>query len=386
MTTRAPDDTASDITLDEARQMLETQNRELIIQQKQLLAAADQLETLNEKLHDTGRMRDDFVSMVVHELRNPLASVMQSIDVVFALEGGQLPAQTRHYLDVALRNAKRINRILSDLLDLAKMEAGRLAVDLDLVLPSEAMEEARLAYEADAAEAKVALVVEAGMLPPVMADAMRLAQILSNLISNAIKHTPAGGRVQVTADATENDVLFSVTDTGSGIRREFHEVIFEKYRQLASHEGGGKRGTGLGLPICRSLVRLHGGTIGVESEPGKGACFSFTIPLYTLAGRLAAIAPQLVDHPPAGAWRIDLAGDLMSCRAACHAIRGVLRAGEWIVSDPRRKRVWILCEEPALTKRHLDEVSGRTPFAGMAYVDLPGAADPDLLARIVDKD
>ena len=115
MTTRAPDDTASDITLDEARQMLETQNRELIIQQKQLLAAADQLETLNEKLHDTGRMRDDFVSMVVHELRNPLASVMQSIDVVFALEGGQLPAQTRHYLDVALRNAKRINRILSDL-------------------------------------------------------------------------------------------------------------------------------------------------------------------------------------------------------------------------------------------------------------------------------
>lgn len=386
MTTRIPDDISSEITIDDARRMLETQNRELIVQQKQLLAAADQLELLNDKLRATGRMKDDFVSMVVHELRNPLASVTQAIDVARTLGGKDLPEQTRHYLEIAGRNARRINRILSDLLDLAKMEAGRLSIDADLVLPSEAMEEARLAYDADATRARVELLVEEGTLPPVLADATRLAQILSNLISNAIKHTPEGGRVLMTAAPSEGHVLFSVVDTGSGIRREFHEVIFEKYRQLAAHEGGGKRGTGLGLPICRSLVRLHGGTIGVESEPGKGSRFSFTIPFYTVAGRLQAIAPQLADHPPTAAWRIDLAGDFLGCRAACHAVRGVLREGEWIVSDPRRKRIWILCDEPSATKRHLDEAAERTPFAAMECVDLPGAADPDILAGVVDKD
>jgi hypothetical protein len=210
--------------------------------------------------------------------------------------------------------------------------------------------------------------------------------VLSNLISNAIKHTPEGGRVLVTAASADGHVLFAVTDTGRGIAREFHEIIFEKYRQLAAYQGGGKRGTGLGLPISRSLVKLHGGTIGVESELGKGSRFCFTIPVYSVAARIRAIAPQIADRPPSTAWRIDLADRAGDMRPTLATARGVLRENEWIVADPGRGRVWLLCADPDATKRHLDEAADRARFAGMARVDLPVAADADALASVIDRD
>jgi signal transduction histidine kinase len=371
---------------DDVRRLLETQNQELIVQQKQLLAASDQLEILNEKLKLADQMKSEFVSMVVHEIRNPLASVSQSIEVARDLGGAELPGKTRHYLDVAQRNVWRLNRILSDLLDLAKMEAGKLVIELDVVDPADAVAEAASFSQADAENAKLALSVEGAGLAPVLADANRLTQVLGNLISNAIKYTPAGGSVTVAAAAVEGGVRFSVVDTGKGVAKEFQQAIFEKYRQLASYQGGGKRGTGLGLPICRNLISLHGGTIAVESEPGKGARFSFEIARYSVAGRLRAIAAQFAAHPPVAAWRLAVGGG-EAWKTALAMVKRAIGEGEWQVVDPARGRIWVLSAAPDGTKRHVGEaVKYLALTSPPVRIDLPGSADVLALMAVIDKD
>lgn len=372
----------------EVRRMLETQSQELIVQQKQLIAAFDQLEILSEKLRLADQMKDEFVSMVVHELRNPLASVLQGIECARDMSGSALPPKTAHYLDVAKRNVARLNRIMGDLLDLAKLEAGRLDVDLDCVDPAAVLQDARLSFlaEAERAQVSIALGEAEGEVPPVLADPSRLEQVLGNLISNAIKFTPAGGAITLQAARAEREVLFSVADTGQGIAPEFHETIFEKYRQLKAHEGGGKRGTGLGLPICRHLVELHDGSIGVESEAGKGARFFFTIPLYTIEGRVRKLMPLLDDYPPAAAWRIDLAQGEAGWRLAHPVVRGWLAEREWAVVDPGRERIWVLSARPDITGPRLERMAAEGHLKGtLAAAEVPPVLDAAALVGMIDR-
>lgn len=378
-----PNDTPS---ADEVRRMLETQSQELIAQQKQIIAAYDQLEILSEKLKLADQMKDEFISMVVHELRNPLASVSQGIECARDLGGDAIPPQTARFLNIAMRNVRRLNRILGDLLDLAKLESGKLDVDLDIVDPQEMLADATVTFHAEAEAGKVAIAVHAVEdMPPILADPARLEQVLGNLVSNAIKFTPEGGTITMSAAAAEHDVLFSVADTGKGIAKEFQEIIFEKYRQLRSHEGGGKRGTGLGLPICRLLVKLHGGSIGVESEPGRGSRFFFTIPRYTVEGRVKKLMPIFYDFPPTAAWRIDLTEDSEEWQKAYPVVRGRIGEREWAVVDPGRKRIWILSTTLEVTERRLARMFSDGTLSGMfTAVGIPASPDFTQLMGVID--
>lgn len=376
------------ISPDEVQRMLETQSRELIIQQKQLIAVTDQLEMLNERLKLADQRKDEFVSMVVHELRNPLASISQGIDCARGFGGEALPHKTLEHLDLVKRNVRRLNRILSDLLDFAKLESDKLKVDLDIVDPANALSETRLTYISEAERAKVAIEMQTeGPLPPVLADPIRIEQVLGNLISNALKFTPAEGTVTLSAAHGGTNVLFSVADTGSGIPRRYHEIIFEKYRQLTAQEGGGKKGTGLGLPICRHLVKLHGGSIGVESEHGSGSRFYFTIPLYTLAGRINRLAETFSDALPSTAWRIDLAGGAGSWVKAHLAVRTRIGEREWTLVDPKRERLWILTLKPETTKGRIERMIADGLFLGtLLLVDLPDVTDVPAFTAFVDRE
>lgn len=376
------------MTPEEARRMLETQNQELIVQQKQLIAAYDQLEILSERLKLADQMKDDFISMVVHELRNPLASVSQGIECARDVGGGALPTQATRFLDIAMRNVRRMNRIMGDLLDLAKLESGRLDVDLDIVDPQEMLADAAITFHAEAEAGKVEIAVStADDLPPVLADPARLEQVLGNLVSNAIKFTPEGGTITLSATIAERDVLFSVEDTGKGIAKEYQEIIFEKYRQLRTHEGGGKRGTGLGLPICRLLVKLHGGAIGIESEPGKGARFFFTIPRYTVEGRVKKLMPVFYDFPPATAWRIDLEDGRQAWQKAYPVVRGWIGEREWAVVDQGRQHIWVLSATPEVTERRLARMFSDGKLSGtLAAVGIPASPDLPALLAVIDRE
>ena len=382
----ADSDGYGEMTEGEIRAALETQNRELIVQQKQLLAAADQLEALNERLKQADQMKSDFVSMVVHEIRNPLASVSQSIEVARDLGGEELPEKTRRYLDIAQRNVWRLNGILSDLLDLAKMEAGELEMSLDAVDPVEVITEAASFSQADADSAGVQLSVVGEGLPPVLADANRIVQVMGNFLSNAVKFTPKGGRITVEAAPSDKGALFSVVDTGPGIAREFQHIIFEKYRQLASWQGGGKRGTGLGLPICKNIVLLHGSMITVDSEPGRGARFSFELPRYSVAGKLKSIAPQILVRQPKAAWKLVFDAG-RAWKAVLASVRRVTGDGEWQVIDVERGAVWVFSAVPEKTERRLLEASrsGHIPAPG-PILRLAESVDAMGLLGIIEED
>lgn len=369
------DDKGRDASVDPAScdvlEMVERQNRELIVQQKQLLSTADQLEMANEKLKSANQMKSEFVSMVVHEIRNPLASVSQSIEVARDLGGASLPEKTRKYLEVAQRNVWRLNRILSDLLDLAKMEAGKLSIEVDAADPADLIEEAASFQQGDAELSRVSLIVEEAGLPPVLADANRIAQVLGNFISNAIKFTPQGGSITVSAKPRGEAILFSVADTGSGVAKEFQRSIFEKYSQLASWQGGGKRGTGLGLPICKNLITLHGSSIELESEQGKGARFSFALAPYTLAGRLRTVAPQFIQLSPQRAWHFAVGA---GWKEALVSVKRSIGQGEWQVADPARGRLWLLSAFPEKTETLIESLvaAGKLPKpASQVTLDLP---------------
>lgn len=220
------------------------------------------------------RARDDMVAVVSHDLRGPLSVMTMQAPLLEA----QAAEGDMEGLAVAgkriERSAARMQRLVDDLLDAAQIDAGQLSVRPRPLALGHAVAHVLETYEPQARAAGVAL---SGAVPEalsVMADDDRLFQVLSNLVGNAIRHTGAGGWVSITAVAKDDEVRVSVTDTGAGIPPDAQRHLFERFWQAG--ESGGS--AGLGLFICRGIVEAHGGRIGVESEPGKGARFTFTLP------------------------------------------------------------------------------------------------------------
>jgi signal transduction histidine kinase len=240
----------------------------------------EQLEVNYQRLQELEKSRDDLTHMIIHDLRTPLNSVMmgmQALEVV-----GDLNEAQREMLGITMKGGRNLVEIINDLLDISKMEGGALQLERREIEPA-ALIEAALEQVAALASAKN-LTLTAGLepgLPPVMADEAKLLRILVNLLSNALKFTPSGGTVTITVrtDNAGPSLLFSVTDTGEGIPSEAFGRIFEKFGQVESRQGGRAMSTGLGLTFCKLAVEAHGGHIGVESTPGQGSTFSFTIPL-----------------------------------------------------------------------------------------------------------
>ena len=272
--------------LDETSQVIEYSHR---LEQKssELEHAYSDLRAANQRLTELDRLKDDFISTVSHELRTPLTSIRSFSEILFDNPSLDL-AQRGAFLNVIIKESERLTRLINQILDLAKMEAGRMEWKMADLDPGPAIEEALAATHGLFRERGVALEVDLpARLPAVHADQDRLVQVLVNLLSNAVKFCdPEDGRVMVETRPQAADLLIVVGDNGVGLSREEQRRAFEKFQALREDLAHNLQGTGLGLPICRQIVEHFGGRIWVESKPGQGARFAFTLP-YPEAARAA---------------------------------------------------------------------------------------------------
>jgi len=223
------------------------------------------------------RVKDQFTSVVSHELRTPLTSIRGSLGLLESGVLGPLPDKGRRMIQIAVENTDRLVRLINDILDLERSNSGALALR---PAPCEAADLIALAADAVlpmAVEADVTLAIHAD-IAPFAADADRVIQTLTNLMSNAVKFSPPGSTVTIASERRDGEILFRVSDCGRGIPADRIETIFERFQQVDASDSREKGGTGLGLAICRSVVDLHGGRIWAQSVPGEGSTFSFVLP------------------------------------------------------------------------------------------------------------
>ena len=248
-----------------------------------IVRAADRLSgTLavqNERLRTLDRLKDDFVSAVSHELRTPLTSIRGYLELVLDPEEESLSEQQRRFLEVVNRNAERLLRLVGDLLFVAQVEAGQLGIDFEAVDLNAVLKEATESARPLAREKGIELVLDAQPTPTLTGDPSRLAQLLDNLVSNALKFTPPGGRVVVRARVAADGVVLEVIDTGMGIAAEDQARLFDRFFRTNEANAQAIQGTGLGLAIAKAIVEGHGGTISVSSVPGSGTTFRVLLPL-----------------------------------------------------------------------------------------------------------
>jgi signal transduction histidine kinase len=237
------------------------------------------------KFHLLDRLKSDMVSTVSHELKTPLTSVQMAVHLLLEEVVGPLNSKQLELLLAARQDADRILAMINDLLDLTRIEQGRVKLDLEPLAVRDLVGDALDRVQSRAQDAGITMKakVETG-LPDVLVDRDRIEHVFDNLIVNAIQHTDRGDTITVEAMADGNSVRVVVADTGEGIPDEELPRIFEKFYRVPTsrHQGG----AGLGLAIVREIIAAHGGRIEVESEAGKGARFTFTLP--TQSGSLAS--------------------------------------------------------------------------------------------------
>jgi signal transduction histidine kinase/CheY-like chemotaxis protein len=228
---------------------------------------------------ETEAVKADFMSMIVHDLRSPLAGILAGSDILKGGMAGEMTEDQKQVVEILSSSSRRLMTLVNEVLDMSRIEAGRLTLHRGEARPEamvrRAVDESRfLAVEKQ--QALDAAVPEG--LAVLHVDQEKVEQVLINLVTNAVKFTPVGGKVHVSAEAVRNGVRFTVSDTGPGLSPEEQRHLFEKYSELAGRKKTELKGTGLGLFICKSVVEAHGGTIGVDSAQGKGSVFHFTLP------------------------------------------------------------------------------------------------------------
>jgi|GEM_PF-322044 len=225
------------------------------------------------------RMKNEFVSTVSHELRTPLTSIRGALGLLLGKNSEELTPKTRNLLEMANRNSERLTLLINDILDLEKIESGRLEFHFELVDLVDISRAALEANEGYAQQHEIVLRLHNSVdRALVWGDSLRLLQVFANLISNAVKYSPTRGTVEIGVSPHNNFFQVSVSDHGSGIPKEFRSRIFQRFAQADSSDTREKGGTGLGLSICKAIVERHNGLIHYRSEIGKGTVFYFDLP------------------------------------------------------------------------------------------------------------
>jgi signal transduction histidine kinase len=264
--------------IDEASQVL-AYSRQLEQKSRELETASSELRGANARLQELDRLKDDFIFTVTHELRTPLTSI-RAFSEILRDHPDMETAQRTEFVEIVIRESERLTRLINQVLDLAKLESGNArwnAAELDLrAVIGEAVATTSQLFR----ESSITLCWQPPSQPAaVCADHDRLVQVMLNLLTNAAKFCEAGsGRVTVVLERTAEAWRIDVIDNGSGIELAHQLEIFEKFRQVGGSLARKPQGTGLGLPICREIINHFGGRLWVESAPGNGATFSFTLP------------------------------------------------------------------------------------------------------------
>jgi signal transduction histidine kinase len=235
------------------------------------------LASQNDQLRELDSLKDDLISLVSHELRTPLTSIVGYLDLVVEDES-TLTEEQRKFLEVVERNAKRLLSLVSDLLFVAQSEAGRMTLEREPLNLRELVENAVSAAAPIAKRRSIDLTFICDDGADVVGDDQRLAQVIDNLLSNALKFTPPGGSVDVTVENDGTTVLVEVADTGFGISADEQQRLFTRFFRTETAVKRAIQGTGLGLSIVKAIVEGHGGTISVESAEGQGATFRVALP------------------------------------------------------------------------------------------------------------
>ena len=225
--------------------------------------------------------KDDFVAIVSHELRTPLATISNVLSNALAGVWGELSDDARDEFRTGHTNAKRLASVVANLLDMSTIRAGRVSLEKSQVDMPGLIHSVTQTLQANAKQKGVDLQTSHDLyLGLVFCDPERIVRVITNLVGNALKFTDEGGVVSISIENGLEEFKISVSDTGDGIAPEHHERIFGRFQQVDRGYGTGEKGTGLGLAISRELVELHGGTLTLQSEVGKGSAFTFTLPVY----------------------------------------------------------------------------------------------------------
>lgn len=229
------------------------------------------------QLRELERLKSEFVMAASHELRTPLTSIGMSIDLLLEHASRFLPEKEMELLQAAHVEVHRMKIMVHDLLDLSKIEAGRIDLEFEYIPVATLFEHARDIFKGQVSMKQISLAMDdVENLPLVRADTNKIVWVLSNLVSNALRYVQEGGHIRLSAERVSDHIHISVQDDGTGIPSEYQSRIFQKFVRVNKQESGR---TGLGLAICREIVRAHGGTIWVESDLGKGSVFTFTLPV-----------------------------------------------------------------------------------------------------------
>ena len=239
---------------------------------------SDELKRVHRELELASEHKSQFLATMSHELRTPLNAIIGFSEVLKEQMFGELNERQLAYVNDVLEAGRHLLSLINDVLDLAKIEAGRMELELSQVEIPDILRSAVSMHSEAASKAGIELGVQTEPEEiTITADERRVRQVVFNLVSNAVKFTPSGGRVDISALSENGRVEIAVADTGSGIAADDLDTIFEEFEQTS--EGRQAEGTGLGLPLSRKLVELHGGRLWAESEPGNGSTFLFTLPL-----------------------------------------------------------------------------------------------------------
>jgi len=225
------------------------------------------------------RLKDEFVATISHELRTPLTSMMGFLEMIREEEAGELTDEQRRFLSIVYRGSERLQRLVGDLLFVARLDANGLQLQLGDVHVDDVLRECIEATAALARARELELNTEIEAIPAIQADRERLMQLATNLLSNAVKFTPGGGLVTARTYVDGSDAVIQVEDTGIGIPPLDQERLFQRFFRSTNATEQAIPGTGLGLVISKAIAEAHGGSISVRSEPGAGTCFTVRLPL-----------------------------------------------------------------------------------------------------------